>query len=152
MRWSELMGDDRTRFCAHCNRHVHKLSSMSRREAEKVLDQAGNDICVALIASDDTSVTAGRSGASLMSRRQWLWIISLTVLSTIGGLIGVSHAQRAECPDRGAAAEGVNSSMPKKTDEEPHVFLGRGVVAPDTSEYSAPMPTPAMRPKEKARR
>lgn len=41
-----MRGDDRVRFCAHCQRHVHDLSAMTEDEATRLIcDQAG-ELCV----------------------------------------------------------------------------------------------------------
>jgi hypothetical protein len=46
--WDAMTGDEQRRFCASCAKHVHDLSSMTRREAERALDaeQASGDMCV----------------------------------------------------------------------------------------------------------
>lgn len=43
VRWSDMRGDEKRRFCAQCQTHVHKLSELSTREA------------VALLRAEDTA-------------------------------------------------------------------------------------------------
>jgi hypothetical protein len=44
--WDEMAGDERTRFCAGCGRHVHNLSAMTRDEAERVVCESAGRLCV----------------------------------------------------------------------------------------------------------
>jgi hypothetical protein len=46
LRWEKLLGDDRQRYCAACDKHVTNLSSMSRAEAEAFLGENKAPICV----------------------------------------------------------------------------------------------------------
>ncbi len=39
MKWEDMEGDDRTRFCRECSLHVHNISAMSRAEAERFLHE-----------------------------------------------------------------------------------------------------------------
>lgn len=52
--WSEMSGDERRRFCALCNKHVHNLSAMPRAEAQRVI--AAPNVCVRYQPNADGSV------------------------------------------------------------------------------------------------
>ena len=43
--WDEMSGDNRARFCSHCNKHVHNLSALREDEAQRLIcdsaDEAG---------------------------------------------------------------------------------------------------------------
>lgn len=61
MRWEELDGDERKRFCGHCSLHVHNLSAMQRDEAESFLEeqsQEGGRVCVTFQQRGDGSVVS----------------------------------------------------------------------------------------------
>ena len=61
MRWEELDGDERKRFCGHCSLHVHNLSAMRRDEAESFLEeqsQGGGRLCVTYQKRTDGSVVS----------------------------------------------------------------------------------------------
>ncbi len=47
-----MAGDDRHRFCKHCQLHVHNLSDMSAAEREELLTQRNERMCVAYVAND----------------------------------------------------------------------------------------------------
>lgn len=44
--WDEMSGDERVRFCDHCEKNVYNLSSMARDEAEQLLAEREGSICV----------------------------------------------------------------------------------------------------------
>ncbi len=46
--WEAMTGDDARRFCDSCQKHVHHLSGMTRREAERLLSapREGGSLCV----------------------------------------------------------------------------------------------------------
>ena len=58
-----MKGDDRVRFCAECNKHVHNLSAITKREAEDLLAKADGKLC-GRFDRDHTGniVTSDRSG------------------------------------------------------------------------------------------
>ena len=45
--FADMPGDERTRFCAKCNKHVHDLSARTEREARALFHRArGERMCV----------------------------------------------------------------------------------------------------------
>ena len=44
--WATMDGDNRRRLCSQCDKHVHDLSAMREAEAEQVVQQAADRICV----------------------------------------------------------------------------------------------------------
>jgi hypothetical protein len=46
MSWAEMEGDDRIRFCRQCNLNVYNLSSLSREEAERLVNEKEGRLCV----------------------------------------------------------------------------------------------------------
>jgi hypothetical protein len=46
LRWEKLVGGDRTRHCADCDKHVFNLSAMTRIEAQQLLDDSETPICI----------------------------------------------------------------------------------------------------------
>jgi hypothetical protein len=43
--WNEMLGDDRVRACAKCEKQVFNLSSMTRDEAEALIVERNGDLC-----------------------------------------------------------------------------------------------------------
>lgn len=55
--WNEMVGDERVRFCLHCEKNVYNLSSMSREGAEELLrSQLGDGVCVRYYQREDGTV------------------------------------------------------------------------------------------------
>ena len=46
--WSSMVGDDRARFCAHCQKHVHNLSEVTPREALDLVLRTGGRLCLSI--------------------------------------------------------------------------------------------------------
>lgn len=55
LRWEELAGDERRRFCGQCSRHVHNLSALRADEAERLVAEsaAGGRLCVTYLPGPD---------------------------------------------------------------------------------------------------
>src|SRR5687768_6720341 len=51
--WDKMRGDDRVRFCAHCNLNVYNLSAMTRSAAENLVNQREGRLCVQFIRRAD---------------------------------------------------------------------------------------------------
>ena len=44
--WSEMEGDDKVRFCSHCEQRVYNLTAMTRSEAEQLLASRSGRLCL----------------------------------------------------------------------------------------------------------
>jgi hypothetical protein len=60
--WERMTGNDKIRFCSHCNLNVRNLSAMTRREALKIVRRSQGRICVRYVQNpvDKTPVFADR--------------------------------------------------------------------------------------------
>lgn len=58
--WSDMVGDDRVRFCGSCEKNVYNLSAMLAEDAERLLvERAGKDLCVRFYQrADGTMMTS----------------------------------------------------------------------------------------------
>ncbi len=52
--WNAMRGDDKRRFCEHCQLHVHNLSAMSATEQDALLSRSEGRQCIAYVATDDS--------------------------------------------------------------------------------------------------
>ncbi len=55
-KWSEMVGDERTRFCGGCRKNVHNLSALDAAEAEALLRANAGDLCVRYYQRADGTV------------------------------------------------------------------------------------------------
>jgi len=53
--WSAMTGEEKRRFCAACDKHVHDLSAMTATEAEQTLAE-DPEICVRYTVHEDGSL------------------------------------------------------------------------------------------------
>lgn len=82
--WDEMAGDDRTRFCGICQKHVHNLSEYTREEAGRLL--SGDRMpCLTFIRDTAGRVVTADAG---WRRHPWrvvrmlaaVWTLALTAL------------------------------------------------------------------------
>lgn len=66
--WSTMTGDEKTRFCGSCRKHVYDLSAMSREEAEAIATRR-DEVCVRFVKRADGKVVTGecRSKAPVLA-------------------------------------------------------------------------------------
>src|SRR5262245_48935557 len=71
--WSEMSGDDRSRFCQHCQKPVHDLSQMTLSDAERLVCQAAGSLCVRMHIDDAGKLITLDYEPAVRSR--WTWKI-----------------------------------------------------------------------------
>ena len=54
--WDSMFGNDRVRFCEHCNLHVTNLSTLTRQEAVRLVARSEGRLCIRFIRRADGSV------------------------------------------------------------------------------------------------
>jgi hypothetical protein len=54
--WDQMLGNDRVRFCGQCNLNVYNLSSMTRAQAEQLIERTEGRLCVRYFRRADGSV------------------------------------------------------------------------------------------------
>jgi hypothetical protein len=85
-RWADMLGDDRVRVCAGCDRPVFNLSEMTRDQAEAVLATRGIKPCVRFYRrADGTVMTADCPTGERRGRR-------LAIVAGTTALLGASPA------------------------------------------------------------
>ena len=58
MSWDDLAGGgDASRYCAHCNRHVHNLSAMTEDAAQRLVCESAGRLCIAYVPDAYGGVT-----------------------------------------------------------------------------------------------
>jgi hypothetical protein len=85
--WSAMSPVSRARFCAHCQRQVHDLSTMTTAEADDLLCRAAGRLCVRYRAAPDGRVaTLDYQKADPRSRRWFLWAIPAALVSVAAAM------------------------------------------------------------------
>ena len=97
-KWEEMNGTDRTRFCDHCQQHVHNLSAMPTDEARLLCEAAGS-LCVRFERRPGGKiVTLDYQPKAKESRRLRTWIAALIAAALAGAQI-VYHFRKRPAPN-----------------------------------------------------
>jgi hypothetical protein len=54
--WSQMTGDDQTRFCGECNKQVYDFSKMTRAQAERLVIASRGHLCARITRNDAGSI------------------------------------------------------------------------------------------------
>ena len=68
--WESMAGDDRARFCHHCDLHVFNLSAMNQEEAEDLIRQKQGRLCARYYLRADGKVMTADCPELADDRRQ----------------------------------------------------------------------------------
>ncbi|AUX46417.1 uncharacterized protein SOCE26_079230 [Sorangium cellulosum] len=94
--WEEMAGDDRVRFCGHCQKHVYNLSEMPRDEAEQFIRKAAGEACIRLYRrADGTVITADCPVGARVRRARGL---ALAAVGSGALVAGAAFAGVGSCP------------------------------------------------------
>lgn len=126
-RWEDMVGDDRVRACAGCDRPVFNLSEMTRAEAEAVLATRGLTPCVRFYRRPDGTVmtTDCPTGARPAPRR--LAVVASS-LAAAGTALAAAPAAMADPPAVAGSAD-TETAAPAEAIDDPSA-AGSGSGAP----------------------
>jgi hypothetical protein len=91
--WDAMPGDDRARFCAHCQRHVHDLSAMRSDEVADLICRTAGSLCVRFEREADGQVKTLDYAPRRGWRMRYRWLV-VGVLAALGAGIGRGAWQR----------------------------------------------------------
>lgn len=138
--WNQMVGDDRVRHCASCDKDVFNLSSMTRDQAEAlVLAKAGN-LCARYYQRKDGTILLADCAVGIAQKRKRRVIAAGAAMLLAGG---------------GAAAWLAKRSQPQETmgsvgfDETESVgtrVLAQELEPPPPPKHDDPPPAPQVEP------
>jgi hypothetical protein len=86
MDWNQMSGDDRTRYCTACGKHVHDIAKMTSAEAALLFRDNDGDACGRLSRfADGTLMTADCSVPTESGTTPWQFNIR-SLMGIIAGL------------------------------------------------------------------
>jgi hypothetical protein len=150
--WNLMFGNDEVRFCEHCVKHVHDLSAMTRREAEKFAARSNGAVCVRYTRRPDGKMqTAGDKLYRITSRASRLaagvFGASLTIassayaqdspVSTASGQEKTAAAAVRDQNKQSPGDKGVGSISGTVTDQNEAVIPGVEVILTDRKTQAA---------------
>lgn len=88
VRWESMVGDQRVRFCAICQKCVYNLSEMSLREGQKLVREREGGLCVRFYERADGTVMTSDCGFGLARAAEQLRRGMLRAAAAVLGLLG----------------------------------------------------------------
>lgn len=152
-RWEDMVGEERVRACAGCDRPVFDLSAMTRADAERLLATRGLTPCVRFYRRPDGTVMTSDCPSGERRERRRLAVVASSIAA--GAAIAMPSAARAEpdpAPDDTTATPDDDSTAPTDPPAAPIVIdedYIMGIPAPDRFEMGIILvdPQPRERPR-----
>lgn len=91
--WEQMVGDERVRFCNHCQLNVYNLSSLSQAKAEELLASTEGRLCARLYRRSDGTVITKDCPVGLKALRRRVSQTAAAVFALIGSLSTVAFGQ-----------------------------------------------------------
>lgn len=86
--WSQMQGDEKTRFCDVCQKNVHNLSMMNKGERRALMASTGESPCVAYFKHlndgtpiDVTALSDGNSLKQILTQAALVSLSSMTLMT-----------------------------------------------------------------------
>jgi hypothetical protein len=130
-----MAGNEKVRFCAHCNLNVYNLSGMTRTEAEHLIAQKEGQLCVRFYRRRDGTILTNNCPVGLRALKRRLSRIANAVASVIlsffAGVLAFSGLR--ETPPASTATQGTMVASPKYS-SQPDREIMMGAVASEAVE------------------
>src|SRR6185369_11666555 len=105
--WDEMTGDNRVRFCDHCQLNVYNIVEMSRSEAEKLIASTEGRLCARLFRRADGTVLTKDCPVGLRALRRRVAKRTAAVFAAIVSLSALAFGQH------GASKNGKTACTPQ---------------------------------------
>ena len=109
--WTEMVGDDRSRYCGKCEKNVYNLSAMTREEAELLMLEKDGNLCVRLYRRTDGTVITEDCPVGVRKKR-----LRLVGVLAIGAGALATAAGFAASAGRPQMVQGAMVAMPRTGD------------------------------------
>src|SRR5258706_6218808 len=88
LSWEQMTGDNRVRFCDHCQLNVYNISELSRLEAETLIASTEGRLCARLFRRADGTVLTKDCPVGLRALRRRVAQRTAAIFAAIVGLSG----------------------------------------------------------------
>lgn len=91
--WEQMKGDERVRFCHHCQLNVYNLSSLTKTEAEALLASSEGRSCARLYRRRDGTVLTSDCPVGVRALRRRVARTAAAVFALVGSLTTIVLGQ-----------------------------------------------------------
>jgi hypothetical protein len=144
MKWSDMSGDDRKRFCGQCRLNVYNLSAMNAEEAENLLAQNGGRVCTYFYQRQDGTVLTQDCPVGLRQTLRTRGLIAAAAYALLL-LFSPPTAKAGEQGKTPAPQQELLGGSPPVMGGLQPVMMGEPAVNPQPS--PSPSPRPPKRPR-----
>ena len=110
--WGEMTGDERSRLCAGCERHVYNISALTQKETRDLIaSHEGKRLCIRLFKRTDGTVITSDCPRGLAAYRRRVATFATAAFASILGLFSISYSQTTFPSDIGSGQRGVTTLM-----------------------------------------
>src|SRR5688572_6362848 len=100
--WEKMVGNEKVRFCTHCAKSVNNLSTMTRKEALRLVRNSNGRLCIRYIKDPVTGAPVYAGQLFQISRRSPR--MALSVMTASLSLSTFAYAQGGAAPPNTAPA------------------------------------------------
>lgn len=93
--WDQMTGDNRIRFCGHCQLNVYNISELSRSEAEKLIASSEGRLCARLFRREDGTILTKDCPVGLRALRRRVAKRTATVFAALLSLSAAVFGQQS---------------------------------------------------------
>jgi hypothetical protein len=84
--WDSMEGDDRTRFCGQCRKHVYNFSDMTRSEITELVIAKEGKLCARFFRRPDGMLLTQDCPVGQLAMRQRLWRAVIGIAATLAAV------------------------------------------------------------------
>ncbi len=106
-----MSGDDRTRLCARCDKHVHNLSELTPQELAEFVARRDGSECIGYVFRPDGSIQTASRWAWLWRWARpvytgFAWLLALVLPSVFSGCTRVTKGEPRPPPSKTKTVRG----------------------------------------------
>ncbi len=79
--WNEMIGDDKSRLCLHCDKNIHNLDEMTAKEIEKLIFQSKGRVCVRLTRDEKRQINTKNNRRTKIAASVLSATLSLSIIA-----------------------------------------------------------------------
>ena len=128
-RWEDMNGDDHTRFCGQCNKHVYNFSAMTRVEVGNLIREKEGRLCGRFYRRTDGRLLTTDCPSEARQRRNWLKRIGAAVMAFFLSFTGGCMMGSVETP---------KTTRIENLKQKPEPFIGAVAYIPPPTNHLAP--------------